>query len=317
MLTIAMNGTKHLVLNRRKFLGIAAGLVAAGVIPRNALALAAPYSFKQGAYDITVVSDGTLTLPFSVVSPDAKPEDLAKLLGAAAQGDKAQFEASPLLLKSGSDVVLLDTGAGGNFGPTMGKIAESLKAAGTEAGAVTKVIYTHAHPDHLWGTLGADGKSVFPNASFHVAEAEWNFWVTPDLASKMPKDMEGMVKTTQSQLAAIKEKVNLFKPGAEVLPGINVLDTAGHTPGHVSFELAGGDGLIITGDAITNPQVFFAHPDWKFGFDADPATAIANRKKLLDMASTEKKKLLGYHWPYPGIGMAEAKDGAYVYVPVN
>jgi glyoxylase-like metal-dependent hydrolase (beta-lactamase superfamily II) len=317
MLTIAMNGTKHLVLNRRKFLGIAAGLVAAGVIPRNALALAAPYSFKQGAYDITVVSDGTLTLPFSVVSPDAKPEDLAKLLGAAAQGDKAQFEASPLLLKSGSDVVLLDTGAGGSFGPTMGKIAESLKAAGTEAGAVTKVIYTHAHPDHLWGTLGADGKSVFPNASFHVAEAEWNFWVTPDLASKMPKDMEGMVKTTQSQLAAIKDKVAMFKSGAEVLPGINVLDTAGHTPGHVSFELAGGDGLIITGDAITNPQVFFAHPDWKFGFDADPATAIANRKKLLDMASTEKKKLLGYHWPYPGIGMAEAKDGAYVYVPVN
>lgn len=317
MLTIAMNGTKHLVLNRRKFLGIAAGLVAAGVIPRNALALAAPYSFKQGAYDITVVSDGTLTLPFSVVSPDAKPEDLAKLLGAAAQGDKAQFEASPLLLKSGSDVVLLDTGAGGNFGPTMGKIAESLKAAGTEAGAVTKVIYTHAHPDHLWGTLGADGKSVFPNASFHVAEAEWNFWVTPDLASKMPKDMEGMVKTTQSQLAAIKDKVAMFKSGAEVLPGINVLDTTGHTPGHVSFELAGGDGLIITGDAITNPQVFFAHPDWKFGFDADPATAIANRKKLLDMASTEKKKLLGYHWPYPGIGMAEAKDGAYVYVPVN
>jgi glyoxylase-like metal-dependent hydrolase (beta-lactamase superfamily II) len=315
MLTIGINGTKHLVLNRRKFLGVAASLVAAGVIPKSALALAAPYSFKQGAYDITVVSDGTLMLPFSVVSPDAKPEDLAKLLGAAAQGDKAQFEASPLLLKSGNDVVLLDTGAGGNFGPTMGKIAESLKAAGTDAGAVTKVIYTHAHPDHLWGTLGADGKSVFPSASFHVAEAEWNFWVTPDLASKMPKDMEGMVKTTQTHLAAIKEKVAMFKPGAEVLPGVNVLDTAGHTPGHVSFELAGGDGLIITGDAITNPLVFFAHPEWKFGFDADPATAIANRKKLLDMASAGKKILLGYHWPYPGIGMAEAKDGAYVYVP--
>ena len=79
--------------------------------------------------------------------------------------------------------------------------------------------------------------------------------------------------------------------------------------------MAGGDGLIITADAITNPLVFFPHPDWKFGFDADHGTAIANRKKLLDMASTGKKKLLGYHWPYPGIGMAEAKDGAYVYVP--
>ena len=231
------------------------------------------------------------------------------------QGEQAQFEASPLLFKSGSDVILMDTGSGAGFQPTSGKLAESLKAAGTDASAITKVIFTHAHPDHLWGNLGADGKPIFANASFHVAETEWNFWVAPDLAGKMPKDMEGMVKTTQAQLAAIKEKVAMFKPGAEVLPGINVLDTAGHTPGHVSFELAGGDGLIITADAIVNPQIFFAHPDWKFGFDADHATATANRKKLLDMAATGKKKLLGYHWPYPGIGMAEAKDGAYVYVP--
>ncbi|HUQ37752.1 MAG TPA: MBL fold metallo-hydrolase [Aestuariivirga sp.] len=315
MFDIAMNGTKHLVLDRRKFLSIAAGLVAAGVIPKSALALAAPYSFKQGAYDITVVSDGTLLVPLSVVSPDAKPEDLAKLLGAMVQGDKAQFEASPLLFKSGSDVILMDTGSGAGFQPTSGKIAESLKSVGVDASAITKVIFTHAHPDHLWGTLGADGKPIFANASFHVAEAEWNFWTAPDLAGKMPKDMEGMVKTTQGQLAGIKDKVTMFKPGAEVLPGINVLDTAGHTPGHVSFELAGGDGLIITADAITNPLVFFPHPDWKFGFDADHDMAIANRKKLLDMASTGKKKLLGYHWPYPGIGMAEAKDGAYVYVP--
>jgi len=317
MFNLTMNGKQHLLLDRRKFLSVAAGLVAAGVIPKSALALAAPYSFKQGAYDITVVSDGTLMLPLSIVALDARPEDVKALLGAMVQGEQAQFEASPLLLKSGSDVILMDTGSGAGFQPSSGKLVESLKAAGTEAGAITKVIFTHAHPDHLWGTLGADGKPIFANASFHVAETEWNFWVAPDLAGKMPKDMEGMVKTTQSQLAGIKDKVAMFKPGAEVLPGINVLDTAGHTPGHVSFELAGGEGLIIPADAITNPFVFFAHPDWKFGFDADHDTAIANRKKLLDMAATGKKKLLGYHWPYPGLGMAEAKDGAYVYVPVS
>jgi glyoxylase-like metal-dependent hydrolase (beta-lactamase superfamily II) len=317
MSVIPMNGAKNLVLDRRKFLGVAAGLIAAGVLPKNVMALAGPYAFKQGAYDITVVSDGTLILPLSVVAPEAKPEDVAKLLGAMMQGDKAQFEASPLLLKSGSDVVLMDTGSGGGFQPTAGKIAESLKAAGVEASAITKVIFTHAHPDHCWGTLGADGKPIFGNATFHMAETEWNFWMAPDLASKMPKEMEGMVKTTQAQLAGFKDKVSMFKTGAEVLPGINVLDTSGHTPGHVSFELAGGDGMIITGDAITNPLVFFPHPDWKFGFDADHAAAIANRKKLLDMASSGKKKLLGYHWPYPGIGMAEARDGAYTYVPVS
>ena len=315
MLTPTFKGSSNLILDRRKFLSVAAGLIAAGMLPKHVLALAGPYTFKQGNFDITVVSDGTLMLPLSVVSPDAKPEDLAALLGAQVQGDKAQFEVSPLLLKSGSDVILLDTGAGGNMSPTAGKLAESLKATGTEPGAITKVIYTHAHPDHLWGTIGGDGKSVFANASFHVAEAEWNFWVAEDLVSKMPKDMEGMVKGIQGQLAAIKEKVTMFKPGSELVSGLNVIDTAGHTPGHVSFELAGGDGLVITGDAITNPAVFFAHPDWKFGFDADGATASASRKKLLDMAASGKKKMLGYHWPYPGLGMAEAKDGAYVYVP--
>jgi glyoxylase-like metal-dependent hydrolase (beta-lactamase superfamily II) len=315
MFEISMTGQKHLVLDRRKFLGVAAGLIAAGVLPKNVLALAGPYTFKQGDYDVSVVSDGTLLLPVSLVGPDAKPEDVKTLLGAMVQGTNVQFEASPLLLRSGSDVILMDTGSGNGFQPTAGKIADSLKEAGVEASAITKVIFTHAHPDHCWGTLGADGKPIFANASFHMAETEWNFWTAPDLASKMPKDMEGMVKTTQSQLAGFKDKVAMFKPGAEVLPGINVIDTAGHTPGHVSFELAGGDGLIITADAIINPQVYFPHPDWKFGFDADHATAIANRKKLLDMASAGKKKLLGYHWPYPGLGIAEAKDGAYVYVP--
>ena len=312
---MTLNGVKHVALDRRKFLGLASGLIASGLLPKNVMALAGPYTFKQGAYDVSVVSDGTLLLPTSIIDSGGKPEEVVKLLGAMVQGDKAQFEASPLLLKSGSEMILLDTGAGGGFQPTAGKILESLKAAGVDPSAITKVIFTHAHPDHCWGTIGKDGKPVFANASFHMGETEWNFWTAADLGSKMPKEMQGMVTGTQSQLGALKDQIKLFKTGAEILPGIIALDTAGHTPGHVSFELAGGDGMIVTGDAITNPMVFFAHPDWKFNFDADHNTAIANRKKLLDMAAAGKMKLLGYHWPYPGIGMAEKKDGAYVYVP--
>ena len=315
MFPTSFNSNSTIRLDRRKFMAAAAGLIAAGVLPKNVMALAGPYMFKQGAYDVTVVSDGTLLLPTSIIDSGGKPEEVVKLLGAMVQGDKAQFEASPLLLKSGSEMILMDTGAGGGFQPTAGKILESLKSAGVDPSAITKVIFTHAHPDHCWGTIGKDGKPVFANASFHMGETEWNFWTAADLGSKMPKEMQGMVTGTQTQLGALKDQIKLFKTGAEVLPGIMALDTSGHTPGHVSFELAGGDGMIVTGDAITNPMVFFAHPDWKFNFDADHNTAIANRKKLLDMTSAGKKKLLGYHWPYPGIGMAEKKDGAYVYVP--
>ena len=310
----AFNGTKHLVLDRRKFLGIASGLVAAGLLPKNVMALAGPYTFKQGAYDVSVVSDGTLLLPLALFDSDGKPDVMKALMGAMVQGDNVQFEASPLLLKSATDVILIDTGAGQGYQPTSGKIADSLKAAGTDPASITKVIFTHGHPDHLWGVT-ANGKTPYTNASFHMAEAEFNFWAAPDLASKMPKAMEGMISGTAAQLAAIKDKISLFKTGVEVLPGINVLDTAGHTPGHVSFELAGGDGLVVLGDVFPNPNVYFAHPEWKFAFDADHDLATAARKRILDMASAGKKKLLGYHWPYPGIGMAEAKDGAYVYVP--
>jgi glyoxylase-like metal-dependent hydrolase (beta-lactamase superfamily II) len=302
-------GRKNLVLDRRKFMGLAAGLVAAGVLPKEVLALAGPYSFKQGAYDITVLTDGKLIFPASLLYPEADPKELAKLLGAMMEGENVTVETSPLLLKSGSDTILMDDGSGSGFQPTAGKIAESLKAAGSAPEAITKVIFTHAHPDHCWGTIGADGKSIYPNASLHMAEAEWNFWSAPDLASKMPPDMAQMVATTQAQLAGMKNTINLFKAGSDVVPGIAAIDTSGHTPGHISFELAGGDGLIVTGDAITNPAVFFPHPEWKM--------AVGKRKTLLDMAANGKKKLLGYHWPYPGLGMAEAKDGAYVYVPAS
>lgn len=304
-------------LDRRKFLGVAAGLIAAGVLPKSVLALAGPHSFKQGAYDLTVVSDGTLTLPVAIVSPDAKPEELKALLSAMVEGDNVRFELNAVLAKSASDTILIDTGVGGGYQESSGKLVESLKAAGTEPSAITRVIYTHGHPDHLWGTVGADNAPIFPNATFHVAEAEWNFWTAPDLASKMPKDLTEMVNGIQKEFAAIKDKVNFFKPGAEIVAGLSAIDTAGHTPGHVSFEFAGGDGLIVTGDAIIQPDIFFAHPDWKFGFDADAETAIVNRRKLLDMAAAGKKTMLGYHWPYPGLGRAEAKDGAFVYVPVT
>ena len=312
-----IHNSNMIVLDRRKFLALAGTLAAAGLLPKQALALAGPYALKQGAYDISVVSDGTLSLNIAQVFPGSPVDEVKKLLGPAVAGEEASVEVNVLLLKSGSDVILIDTGTGGGMGPTAGRLMDSLKAAGTDPSAVTKVIYTHAHPDHLWGSVGKDGALTFANATFHMAETEHNFWAAPDLVGKMPKEMQGMVTGIQGQLTALKDKMSFFKPGAEVAPGIVALDTAGHTPGHVSFEMAGGDGLILTGDAVTAALVFFAHPEWKFGFDADPDMAIAARKKLLGMAAAEKKKMLGYHWPYPGLAMAEAKDGAFVYVPAG
>ena len=109
----------------------------------------------------------------------------------------------------------------------------------------------------------------------------------------------------------------MLKPGDDVVTGIRAIDTAGHTPGHLSFEVAGGEGLIITADATTNNVISLEHPDWKFGFDAVPDLAIQNRKALIDRAATDKIKLLGYHWTSPGVGFAERNGTAYRYVAAS
>lgn len=308
----------HLVLNRRRFMGVAAALIAAGVLPKSALALAGPHRFVHGAFDLTVLSDGQAVLPLSIVSPNATPEELKALLGAiVTPEDTFTAEINVVLARSGSDLILFDTGAAGAFGPTAGQLFESLKAAGVDPADITKVLFTHAHPDHILGAVGADGKPAFANASFHMAEAEFNFWSPADLASQVPAAIKDMTLGIQAALAVLGDRLVTFKTGAEVLPGIGVIETHGHTPGHVAFDLAGGDGLILVGDSIALESVFFSHPEWAFGFDYDGEQAGKSRRALLDQAAQGKKQLLGYHWAYPGLGRAEAKDGAFVYVPAS
>ena len=306
------------LLNRRQFLAGSAALAAVPLMPWKALALAAPHSFTQGDAQVTVVSDGIITLPLNIIAPDASPEQLAEIakrLGWPA--DAAKPAANVSLIKIGNDVILVDNGTGGKFQPeTTGKLAENLTAVGVDPASITKVVFTHAHPDHIWGTL--KGEALFaPNAAYYVSEAEWNFWTDPDLLSKMPPEMGDFVKGAQRDLAAVKDKVTMVKGGQDIVTGLTVIDTPGHTPGHISLQLAGGEGLIITVDSVWNEIVSFEHPDWKFGFDADHDLAAQSRRALLDRMATDKNKMLGFHWAYPGVGFAEKDGTAFKFVAAS
>lgn len=302
-------------LDRRSFLMSAAAAGAALALPSRTIAAVAPRTFRHGAFEVVVVSDGNLVLPASIVAPEAPKAEVEALLKTVGHGpDQFTPAMNITLIRSASDLILIDTGAGGHFQDTAGKLADNLEAAGIDAAKVTRVVFTHAHPDHLWGTIDELDDLRFPNASYAISEGEWNFWSDRDLMKKMPEEMHPFVAGAQRNLARIKDKVKTVKPGEDIVTGLRVLDTAGHTPGHISLELAGGDGLIVTGDAIPHAAVTFAHPEWRFGFDAIPELAIANRRKLFDRAASEKVKLIGYHWPYPGVGFAERKDGGYRFV---
>lgn len=301
-------------LSRRQFMAAGAALSTVPLLTRRAYA-AEPYRFSHGAFEVAVFSDGFIMLPAEVLLPDAAPDErsyILKRLGGTAES--APVHVNIPLIRTGRDLILVDNGSGSNFQATAGKLAANLKAAGVDPVSVTKVVFTHAHPDHSGATVKPDGSLLFPSADYYVSDAEWRFWTDPKYEQTLPAALHDFARGAQRDLFAVKERLTRVKAGDEIVPGMRVFDTRGHTPGHVSLEIAGRDDLIITGDVTPSNVIFFEHPDWHFGFDTEPEIALKNRKAFLDRAATEKVKLLGYHWAYPGVGYAERRGGAYRFV---
>jgi glyoxylase-like metal-dependent hydrolase (beta-lactamase superfamily II) len=299
-------------LTRRALLaGTAVGLAA-----HNLPAFAAPLtSFKHGEFEVTVVSDGHLVLPTSFLAPEASPAERDTLLKAAGQaGASYSSPTNVTLLRRGNDLILIDMGSGDRFMPTAGKLWDNLKAAGIDKAKITKVIFTHGHPDHLWGTVDEFDEPMLPGAAFHVGGAEWDFWHGSNATYGLPAERAGFVTGARRNYAAIKDRVVMMKDGDEIVPGLQIVATPGHTQGHVSIALRGSEDLIVTGDAVSHPTISFAHPQWRTTADHLPDVGAATRAKLLDRLATDKAKLIGFHLPYPGAGRVEKKDNAFRFV---
>lgn len=311
-----MRATYHNHLLRRDALLLLGGGVAAMAVHGPASTASATERFAVGEAEFTIVSDGKLVLPNSIMYPDTPEADRAALLTATSlPGDTLDCNIS--FIRSGDRLAIFDVGSGPNFMPTAGKLLKNMAAADIDPDDVTDVIFTHAHPDHLWGLTDELDELIFPEAAYHMAQAEWGFWLAEDTLAKMPEDRKSFVVGAQNRLPLIEERIRLFTPGAEVFPGIEAVDTSGHTPGHISFMVHGGrEPTLVVGDVLAN-VISFAKPDWPWGTDHDPELGVATRKKLLDRISAEKVRLIGFHLPHPGSGMAEAHNGAYRFVPVG
>jgi glyoxylase-like metal-dependent hydrolase (beta-lactamase superfamily II) len=301
-------------LSRRTLLAATTASIATHALPAFA---AAPYSFRHGAFEVTVVSDGHLVLPTSFLAPAAPPAEREAVLRAAGEtGEQYNSPTNVTLIRTTEELILVDMGSGDRFMPSAGKLWDNLKAAGIDKSKITKVIFTHGHPDHLWGAVDELDDLVTPDATFFVAGNEWNFWTGDNATRGLPPERAGFVTGARRNYAAIKDKVKMVKPGDDVVAGLRLIDTPGHTQGHVSLELAGAGGLIVGGDVLTHPLISFQHPDWRPTADHVPEQAAATRAKLLDRLATDRAKLIGFHLPYPGVGIVERKDLAYRLVPM-
>lgn len=302
----------HAVSRRDLVRGAGAVLATAAVPARSAFA-APPHRLAVGAFELTVVSDGHLVLPTSFLAPDVPEADRAAILAESGEtGAEFNSPTNCTLIRAGRELILVDTGSGPHFMPSAGKLADNLAAAGIDRDAITMVIYTHGHPDHLWGVVDDFDEPVFAKARYVVVAAEWDFWHGANALSGLPPERAGFVTGARRSYAHIKDKVRMVKPGDDVVTGVRVLATPGHTQGHVSLEV--GDGLVIGGDALTHALISFRHPEWRPQSDHVPDLAAATRARLLDRLATDRTELIGFHLPGPGVGYVERKDRAYRFV---
>lgn len=310
-------GIKPSELSRRAVL---AGLGAAATFSfAPARATTAPSPYKVGAIEIMIVSDGVLNVPLSFLLPETPPAEAAALFKAHSLPEGgAPLQTNVLLVKTDAERILIDAGSGSGFQPTSGKLQENLEAAGIAPDSITKVIFTHAHADHLWGVMDdfGDGER-FPNARYVIAADEWDFWTNPDTPGRLPDVFKGIALGSARVLKAISGKIERRKAGDALAPGLTYVATPGHTLGHMAVLVEdGGQRLIAGGDVLTNAAVSFTRPDWRIGSDLDRDRGIATRKRLLDQLATDRIPLMGFHLPWPGCGTVERAGTAYRFVPL-
>jgi glyoxylase-like metal-dependent hydrolase (beta-lactamase superfamily II) len=263
----------------------------------------AAHEFTLGKLKLATLHDAQYVVPndgktFGVGADPAAVADVLRAAGAPT--DRITLSVNALLVRMGHRVVLIDTGLGQKV---HGALLESLHEAGVKPTAVTDVLITHSHGDHVGGLVDAEGHLVFPRATIRMSSPEWEFMQSkgaPDLAK------------------IISKKVHPFEPGAAVVPGIKSVPLKGHTPGHTGYEISSGnEHLLYIGDMAHSSIVSLAKPQWGVQFDSDSAAAKATRAQTLKQLASDQELVVSPHFPFPGVGHIEAAGDGFTWKPAH
>ena len=307
-------------LNRRTALTSLAAVAAAPMaIAASArpVAAAAPllgpaqprhWRYKLGAFELTVIADSEAFIdgPFPIIGANATEDEVRALMRDNLLPEtRYQPGFSPLVLNTGRELVLFDTGNGENGfvpRPNGGWLAAGLAPAGIRAEDVDVVVLSHGHPDHVGGLMES-GRPLFPNARYAISAIEYDYWA-PE--GKHTGDLEKFAAVFRTNTKAIADRFTFLKPGDAVVPGVTAIEAYGHTPGHLNFRIeSAGQAIYFWGDCAHHQVASLARPDWHCVFDNDKEQGAATRKRVYDMLATERIAVIGYHMPFPSVGYIE------------
>ncbi len=279
------------------------------------------YRTMVGAFEVTVLSDGTHAFPIDTVMTGIDAPDIARALARQELRQPVQGSINAFLVNTGSRLVLIDTGAGSLYGDCCGRVLANLRAAGYRPEQVDLVLLTHLHKDHVGGIL-ADGKPAFPNAVVRAARADADYWRDAASKARAPQFLSSFFDAAAAALAPY-EAAGRFLPfdpaaAAEVAPGIRALAEPGHTPGHAGYLVESrGQALLVWGDVVHVAALQLDHPGAAVKYDGSRDDAVATRKALLERAAAQHLLVGAAHVAFPGLGHLRRDGAGYAWIPLN
>lgn len=277
------------------------------------------YRQKIGNFEVTALYDGTWfrKIDDKYVRNAGLAEVNKALADAFLPPDIVPTAFTALLVNTGSKLVLLDAGSGGQLGPTSGYLVGALAAAGIKPAAIDVIAISHFHPDHINGIKDKEGRKIFPKAEVRVPAPEWAYWMDEANLSSATDAARPQFLNARRIFRDIAGEVKRFEPGAEIEPGILSIAAFGHTPGHTAFAIhSGNQSMLVLSDTTNHPWLFARNPQWQGSFDVDGGLAVSTRLRLLDRAAADRMLVHGYHFPFPAMGHIARTATGYDLVPV-
>ncbi|MEO6016300.1 MAG: MBL fold metallo-hydrolase [Polaromonas sp.] len=278
------------------------------------------YRLALGDFEVTALSDGTIKLPVKDLLTNTTPAKVSVALKRSFLPDVVETSVNAYLVNTGSKLVLIDTGASGLFGPTLGGLQANLKASGYQPEQVDEIYITHLHPDHVGGLM-TNGTMAFPNAVVRVDKADADFWLDEAKMKAAPKESQGFFQGAMASLKpyAAAGKLKTFEGATELVPGVKAQPTHGHTAGHNVYVVESkGEKLVLWGDLMHVAAIQFDNPEVTIKFDSESPQAAKERAKAYGDAAKNGYLVGAAHIAFPGLGHVRKSAGkAYTWVPVN